>query len=202
MDKKNFFLSTLPFSPWAVCRSSSKNTKRESLIPVFNKNSPRAHTESELGVLGVHWKLVKYVVHSSKRRKEKNSHQLPKQQSTSFWSLGVKLMALMQKIYIFWNNALCTASLEVPWNIQRLLAWVLLWWGGLQMLLQDCSDMAATFKDTSEVTRVGKRWALADHKCPHCLSFAVGKVDIADSWRLLKENNRWANKLDWRSSGC
>jgi hypothetical protein len=37
-----------------------------SLILVFNKNSPRAHTESELGVLGVHGKLVKYVVHSSK----------------------------------------------------------------------------------------------------------------------------------------
>jgi hypothetical protein len=31
--------------------------------PVFNKNSPRAYTESELDVLGVHGKLVKYVVH-------------------------------------------------------------------------------------------------------------------------------------------
>jgi hypothetical protein len=39
-----------------------------SLIHVFNKNSPRAHTELELGVLGVHGKLVKYVVHSSKRK--------------------------------------------------------------------------------------------------------------------------------------
>jgi hypothetical protein len=39
-----------------------------SLILVFNKNSPRAHTGSELGVLGVHGKLVKYVVHSSKRK--------------------------------------------------------------------------------------------------------------------------------------
>jgi hypothetical protein len=47
-----------------------------SLILVFNKNLPWAHTESELGVLGVHGKLVKYVV----------------QQVTSFWSqriLGV-----------------------------------------------------------------------------------------------------------------
>jgi hypothetical protein len=42
-----------------------------SLILVFNKNSPRAHTESELGVLGVHGKLVKYVVRSSKRKIEK-----------------------------------------------------------------------------------------------------------------------------------
>jgi hypothetical protein len=39
-----------------------------SLLLVFNKNSPRAHMESELGVLGVHGKLVKYVVHSSKRK--------------------------------------------------------------------------------------------------------------------------------------
>jgi hypothetical protein len=47
----------------------------------------------ELGVLGVHGKLVKYVVHSSKRRKKiKNyfsSHKLPKQQSTNFWSQGI-----------------------------------------------------------------------------------------------------------------
>jgi hypothetical protein len=38
------------------------------LIPVLNKTSPRAHTESELDVLGVHGKLVKYLVHSSKRK--------------------------------------------------------------------------------------------------------------------------------------
>jgi hypothetical protein len=63
-----------------------------SLILVFNKNSPWAHTKSELGVLGVHGKLVKYVVHSSKRKLKKNyfsSHKLPKQQSTSFWSQGI-----------------------------------------------------------------------------------------------------------------
>jgi hypothetical protein len=36
-----------------------------NLISVFNKNLPRAHTESELDV---HGKLVKYVVHSSKRK--------------------------------------------------------------------------------------------------------------------------------------
>jgi hypothetical protein len=43
-----------------------------SLILVFNKNSPRAHTKLELGVLGVHEKLVKYVVHSFKEKIEKN----------------------------------------------------------------------------------------------------------------------------------
>jgi hypothetical protein len=55
----------------AACRSSLENTGKMSLIPVFNKNLPRAHTESELGVLGIHGKLVKYVVHSSKRKIEK-----------------------------------------------------------------------------------------------------------------------------------
>jgi hypothetical protein len=71
MGKTNYFLRTLPFSPWAgsatwlACRSSLENTWKMSLILVFNKNSPWAHTESKLGVLGVHGKLVKYVVHLS-----------------------------------------------------------------------------------------------------------------------------------------
>jgi hypothetical protein len=39
-----------------------------SLILVFNKNLPQAHTESELGVLGMHGKLVKYLVHLSKSK--------------------------------------------------------------------------------------------------------------------------------------
>jgi hypothetical protein len=68
------------FSHMAACRSSSKNTGKMSLIPIFNKNLPRAHMESELDVLGVHGKLVKYVFHSSKRKK---------QQSTSFWCKGI-----------------------------------------------------------------------------------------------------------------
>jgi hypothetical protein len=57
------------FNHMAACRSSSKNTGKMSLIPVFNKNSPWAHMKLELDVLGVHGKLVKYVVHSSKRKK-------------------------------------------------------------------------------------------------------------------------------------
>ena len=56
------------FSHMATCRSSSENTGKMSLIPVFNKNSPRAHTKSELHGLGVHGKLMKYVVHWSKRK--------------------------------------------------------------------------------------------------------------------------------------
>jgi hypothetical protein len=42
-----------------ACRSSSENTGKMNLIPVLNKSSPQAHTESELDVLGVHGKLVK-----------------------------------------------------------------------------------------------------------------------------------------------
>jgi hypothetical protein len=56
------------FSHMAACRSSLENTGKNSLIPVFNKNLPQAHTESELDVLGVHVKLVKYAIHSSKRK--------------------------------------------------------------------------------------------------------------------------------------
>jgi hypothetical protein len=70
MHKTNFFLHSLPFNPWVVsatCRSSLKNTGKMNLIPDFNKTSPRAHTKSELDVLGVHGKLAKGVVHLSKR---------------------------------------------------------------------------------------------------------------------------------------
>jgi hypothetical protein len=68
--KTNFFPSTMPYSPWVVLAkwSSSKNTGKMNLRPVFNKNSPWAHTESDLDVLGVYGKLVKYVVHLSKRK--------------------------------------------------------------------------------------------------------------------------------------
>jgi hypothetical protein len=56
------------FSHMAACRSSSENTRKMSSIPVFNKNLPQAHTESKLDMLGVHGKLVKYVVHLSKSK--------------------------------------------------------------------------------------------------------------------------------------
>jgi hypothetical protein len=75
--KKTSFLIPCPstlgqLQPHGCMRSSSKNTGKMSLIPIFNKNSPRAHMESELDVLGVHKKLVKYVVHSCKRKNGKN----------------------------------------------------------------------------------------------------------------------------------
>jgi hypothetical protein len=74
MGKTNYFFENLAlqplgsFSHMAACRSSLENIGKMNLIPVFNKNSPRAHTELELDMLGVHGKLVKYVVHLSKRK--------------------------------------------------------------------------------------------------------------------------------------
>jgi hypothetical protein len=75
MSKTNYFFEHLALQPlgsfnhMATCRISLENTGKMNLIRVFNKNSPRAHTESEfdvLALLGVHGKLVKYVVHLSK----------------------------------------------------------------------------------------------------------------------------------------
>jgi hypothetical protein len=65
----------------AACRSSLENTRKLSLEPVLNKNLPWIHTELKLDVLGVAGKLVKYVVHSSKKKMEKiffPTHRLPK----------------------------------------------------------------------------------------------------------------------------
>jgi hypothetical protein len=66
---ENLALQSLgSFSHMAACRCFLENTLKMKLILVFNKNLPRAHMELELDVLGVHMKLVKYVVHSSKRK--------------------------------------------------------------------------------------------------------------------------------------
>jgi hypothetical protein len=68
--------NTLPFSPSALrqfcylaaCQSSLENTWKMNFKPILNKTSPWAHTKSELDMLCVPKKLVKYVVYSSKRR--------------------------------------------------------------------------------------------------------------------------------------
>jgi hypothetical protein len=57
----------------AACRSSLENTRKMNLMLVLSKTSPQAHTESELGVLGVPGKLAKYVVHLSKRKNWKTN---------------------------------------------------------------------------------------------------------------------------------
>jgi hypothetical protein len=51
----------------AACRIYVENIWKMSLVLLLNRNLLEAHTESKLGVLVVHGKLVKYVVHLSKR---------------------------------------------------------------------------------------------------------------------------------------
>jgi hypothetical protein len=52
-----------------ACKSSLENTEKINLIPILNRTSPRAHTESKFDMFGVLGKLVKYVVHLSKGKK-------------------------------------------------------------------------------------------------------------------------------------
>jgi hypothetical protein len=73
MGKTNFLFSYLPFSPWVVLATwlhvgvPQKIQIKLNIQPILNKNSPWAHTELELDMLGVAKKLVKYVVHLSIR---------------------------------------------------------------------------------------------------------------------------------------
>jgi hypothetical protein len=64
-----------------------------NLKPILNKNLPWVHTNSEFNVLGFPRKHVKYVVHSSKRKKWQKIIFLhtscPKLRSTSFWLQGI-----------------------------------------------------------------------------------------------------------------
>jgi hypothetical protein len=52
----------------ATCRNSSKNKGKMNLNPILNITSPWAHIELEFDILDVLKKLVKYVVHLSKRK--------------------------------------------------------------------------------------------------------------------------------------
>jgi hypothetical protein len=76
----------------ATCRSSLENIGKMSLISIFNRNSPRSQMESEFDVLGVHGKLVKYVVHSSKRKIEKKFNFL----HTSFLNNNRPILGLKE----------------------------------------------------------------------------------------------------------
>ena len=76
-----------------------------NLISILNKTSPQVHTKLESDVFGVPGKLVKYVVHLSKKEKKlKNyfsSHKLAKQQSTNFWSQGTLGIMILWAWYNF-----------------------------------------------------------------------------------------------------
>jgi hypothetical protein len=75
MGKTNFSLNTLFFNLWVILATwlhvgapPSKNTGKINLKPILNKTSPWACIELGFDVLGVPKKLVKYVVHLSKRK--------------------------------------------------------------------------------------------------------------------------------------
>jgi hypothetical protein len=78
-----------------------------NLILVLNKTSPRAHTKLELNVLVVHKKLVKYVVHLSKKKIWNFFIFLhiscPNSKSTSFWSQGI-LGVKKHYVYFYFYN--------------------------------------------------------------------------------------------------
>jgi hypothetical protein len=126
MDKSNFFFGTLPLSPWALfsyvieCRSS-KHIWKMNFQTILNKNLPHVHMDLEFDVLDVAKKLVKYVVHLSKRKIWKyiyiSFHRVPKQRMTNFWSEGileVKLWCIGQEgaLFILWFFILDFESLK------------------------------------------------------------------------------------------
>jgi hypothetical protein len=51
-----------------ACRSSSKITGKMNLKSISNKTSPQIQTKLEFDMFDVPGKLVKYVVHLSKRK--------------------------------------------------------------------------------------------------------------------------------------
>jgi hypothetical protein len=52
----------------ATCRSPLKNKGNLNLQLILNNNSPWAHTNLELDVLGVAGKLLKYIIRLSKKK--------------------------------------------------------------------------------------------------------------------------------------
>jgi hypothetical protein len=97
IDKTNSLCSPLPFNtfrqfePHATHRSSSKITKKINIFKIYimNKNSPQAHLESELDVLGAAGKFAKYVALEKFEKEYFSSHMVPKHQTTSYWSQGI-----------------------------------------------------------------------------------------------------------------
>jgi hypothetical protein len=72
MGKTKFFFNTMPFSPMAVSGTwmyvgAPQKYRKMNLIPVLNRTSPRAHTESEIGRAWCFWEACKICSYSSKR---------------------------------------------------------------------------------------------------------------------------------------
>jgi hypothetical protein len=73
--QKNFFCYPIlqplgSLSHMAIYKSSLKNTRKVNLQPIFNKISPWTLMASQFDVLGVAKKLIKWLVHMSKRKEK------------------------------------------------------------------------------------------------------------------------------------
>jgi hypothetical protein len=95
MGKKNFFLSTLPFSPWVVSATwlyVGKYRKNE-LNTCFQQKFATGSYGVGIGRAWCSWKaceICRSLVQKKKLKNNKNSsHKLLKLQLTSFWSQGI-----------------------------------------------------------------------------------------------------------------
>jgi hypothetical protein len=73
-SKTNFCFGTLHLSNFnhvAAYKISFKNRRKMHFQPIFNKISSWAHMESKFDVLGIAGKLMKYVIHLSKKKKKR-----------------------------------------------------------------------------------------------------------------------------------
>jgi hypothetical protein len=106
----------------ATCRSPLKNKGNLNLQLILNNNSPWAHTNLELDVLGVAGKLLKYIIRLSKKKLEKkfkkSSHVLLKQQTTSFWLQGI--LGVKQSFYIVVENDNKLLNYQKPIKVKLL----------------------------------------------------------------------------------
>ena len=75
MGKISFFFGTVSFNPWAILATMIHIGALQRIQgkwiykPILNKNLPLACMESKFEVLGVTWKLVKYMVWCPKKIK-------------------------------------------------------------------------------------------------------------------------------------
>jgi hypothetical protein len=100
MGKSNFFLSTLPFSSWAILATwlhvgleLLKKYRKNELNTCFQQNFTIGSYGVIIGRAWCSWKACEICSSLVQKKNLKkicfSSHKLPKQQSTSFWSQGI-----------------------------------------------------------------------------------------------------------------
>jgi hypothetical protein len=111
MGKTNFFLCTLPFSPWAVLATwlhvgVPQKIQEKELYTPFEQNFTTCSYRVGIGRAWCSRKACEICSSLVQKKKMKkiyfSSHKLPKQQSTSLWSqgiLGIKGLLRVNKYY-------------------------------------------------------------------------------------------------------